>query len=87
MEARNGERGGGGGGKGRASHTEPDGGDGGLGRLLLGHLLDLLAGLAHLGLLLLGELEVRPSLLGGLRLCAGSVLVVVVERRKARAEG
>lgn len=47
--------------------NEPDGGDWGLGRLLLGHLLDLLAGLAHFRLLLLGELEVRPSLLGSLR--------------------
>lgn len=48
-------------------HTEPQGGDGRLGSLL-GPLLELLAGLAAPRLLLLDELEVRASLLGGLRL-------------------
>lgn len=48
-------------------HTEPHGGDGRLDRLLVA-LLDLLAGLAAAGLLLLDELQVRASLLRSLRL-------------------
>lgn len=48
-------------------HTKPDGGDGRLGDLLV-LLLELLARLAAARLLVAGELEVRTSLLGGLRL-------------------
>lgn len=71
-----------------AAHTEPDGGDGRPGSLLLEHLLHVLGGLAHLRFLTLGELEVRSSLLGCLRLCAGREgawsACVVVGRRSSQ---
>lgn len=53
--------------------TEPDGRDGRLGRVL-GPLLDLVLGLAHARLVVLGELEVCPPLLGCLRLWAAPLV-------------
>ncbi len=57
------------------ARTEPDGRDGRL-RRVLGPLLDLVLGLAHARLVVLGELEVGPPLLGCLRL----LLLVLVGR-------
>ncbi|KAL7812289.1 hypothetical protein V8C26DRAFT_407495 [Trichoderma gracile] len=48
-------------------HSEPEQGDGRLGRLLCA-LLELVLRLAHLGLLVFGELGVAPALLEGLGL-------------------
>lgn len=51
----------------RIGHTEPEEGDGRLGGLL-GALLELVLRLAHLVLLVFGELGVAPALLEGLGL-------------------
>lgn len=80
-------------GRGRAL-TDPEHGDGRLGRLL-GALLDLLLRLAHLGLLHLGELGVAAALLECLRLLhwegreAGqrSILSLGAEVRERRTRG
>lgn len=55
------------------TRTNPEEGDGRLGSLL-DALLDLGLRLAHLGLVLLCELGVATSLLGGLRLRKGSIM-------------